>query len=220
MKKQPQRQFIKITDEAYFALPAWSNTRLGDVLKHLKGEETQPTKPSRAFAFGSAVHGLILEDKEPDWSKFQKAERRDIEGIAAAAKANAALQAYLKDCQKEMTATWHKEGQPCKAKIDIMPVQANTILDLKTTRATTREEFLESCKEYNYDRQAAWYMEAAGAQNMIFVAFCKTAPYEMFTYHISTRSAFARQGKKRAAFLLNKALVINYPILKPQTETV
>jgi hypothetical protein len=86
----------------------------------------------------------------------------------------------------EVTAKWTdpETGLTCKARVDYLRRDLQTLVDLKSTQDARPLAFAKSCANYGYHRQAAFYVdgcnEAAGAEvadTFVFVAVEKTAPY-------------------------------------------
>ena len=52
----------------------------------------------------------------------------------------------------------------CKSRLDLVytsPKRQNALIfDFKTTSARTQAQFLQSCYDYDYDRQAAFYLDS------------------------------------------------------------
>lgn len=205
-----KRQFLQIPDSEYFNLEAWSNTRLGEVYRELRGTAADYKAPTAAFALGSAVHAAVLEGKEPE-ARFTKSDLKIITGIRRSVSADIELSGFIRDCQTEVTVLSSWQGVPTKAKIDIYP-DSNFVADIKTTRARTDAEFAEMCIKYDYDRAAAWYMKVTGASHFIFFGLSKIAPYPILKFETSTRHKFARRGLCKANFLLTKALEMGIKI--------
>lgn len=201
--------FIAGTDTEYRNIEAWNNSALGDLYLHLRKLPTPP-KPIKAFYFGSAVHRLILEPEwwfAQDW-KLTKTEFRHAEGIANAAQKDEILQGLLKGARTELICTKKdlETGLKCKIKIDLMPnSDSDLIVDLKTTSQRSRLDFLESCVQYEYDRQAAFYTDTANKKRFLFIAVQKTAPYEIWYYETGVGKSFFEKGRKKVSKLLREA---------------
>jgi hypothetical protein len=108
---------------------------------------------------------------------------------------------------------------PCKARLDLVyssPKRQNAlVLDFKTTSARTSAQFLQSCYDYDYDRQAAFYLDslrhaesgewAATRQfRFVFVGVMKQAPHRLFAVDASALPGFLEYGRKKYQFWLKK----------------
>ena len=73
---------------------------------------------------------------------------------------------YLRLSEREriVLSTDPTTGIACKARLDMVytsPKRQNAlIIDIKTTSARTQAQFLDSCYTYDYDRQAAFYLDS------------------------------------------------------------
>jgi hypothetical protein len=114
---------------------------------------------------------------------------RDMEtilGMRDAVRAHPIAGPLLTGGQAELTAKWTdpETGLTCKARVDYLRRDLQTLVDLKSTQDARPLAFAKSCANYGYHRQAAFYVdgcnEAAGAEvadTFVFVAVEKTAPY-------------------------------------------
>ena len=176
------------TDFEYRREPRVSNSfmsTIGTLIKHGGKRELGFTQ-SGVFAFGDAVHKAILEpqnfnqehykDFGFDWAMF--------DGMVKGCKESVRLQEYLKYSFKEATLFFEMQDLPCKGKIDLVHLGHSLIVDLKTTSATTYEDFAKTVKTYQYDRQMAFYCDACGAKNAILVGISKKN-FELFFYEMT-----------------------------------
>ena len=70
----------------------------------------------------------------------------------------------------------------CKCKADWVNLEDGYIMDIKTTQDATPRGFRNSCYKWGYDRQSAFYSDAFGVNNFIFVVIEKSAPYNIGVY--------------------------------------
>jgi hypothetical protein len=139
--------------------------------------------------FGTVVHAMVLEphtvqdvvrvlpaDAPAKRSAADKAWHEAFaagghiimaaEDYARAAAARAALLAHpaarlLDGALREVSMFWKSTyGAPCKARADILAADYSFVLDVKTTRDASPDEFKRSMWNFRYDIQAAWYMDA------------------------------------------------------------
>ena len=84
----------------------------------------------------------------------------------------------------EQVFTWtdRKTNLPCKAKVDIAYQDqiGLHLIDLKSTGVRNRMEFLASCDRYEYERQAAFYLDGTGAESVAIYGIQKRGPYGVF----------------------------------------
>jgi hypothetical protein len=85
------------------------------------------------------------------------------------------------DARFENIHEWNEDRYDleCKAKIDLWV--RKTIGDVKTTDATSQEDFNQRCISYGYDRQAAFYLDGTGATKFIIFGIAKKYPHKTFT---------------------------------------
>lgn len=198
---------IRGTDNEYRKIRAWNNSSLGDLYYRARGMELPP-KPERAFHFGSAIHLMLLEPEwwvAEDWGLTGK-ELQDAEGMAEAVARDMELAGIIKAAQREIICTWRDRatGLRCKSKIDALP-DGDMMIDLKTTRHRTRLDFLDSCKQYEYDRQAAFYADGARRKRFLIVGLQKVAPYNIYYFETGEGKEFFETGRKKYRKLLSIA---------------
>ncbi len=112
---------------------------------------------------------------------------------------------YLKYSRKEQVELFTDPDTKlgCKSKLDVL-YRRTTILDFKTTSARSRSEFLQKCLEYDYDRQAAFYLDAVGGKRFIFVGIQKVKPHALFHFEATAADGFVGYGRKKYKALLRK----------------
>jgi hypothetical protein len=192
------------TPDNYRQFPAFSNTDLTEYERFLLGEPNR--KPVKAFAEGSAFHQLLLEprSKRPfeeaiDWERLGK--------MAKAVRATRFGRWALQWGQKEQPYLFRDPatGQLCKCQTDIR-LRHGLIVDIKTTRARTYRQFIECCEEYQYDRQAAFYLDGVQARRFVFLGVQKAEPFQVFYFEPTADAigqAFIQDGRVRYQRLLS-----------------
>lgn len=85
---------------------------------------------------------------------------------------------------------------PMRAKWDFFAPFIDLSGDLKTTAATTQAQFQESILHYNYDRQAALYMDLEGKTNFIFIGISKEN-YKIFKVPVKKGGDIYNSGKEK-----------------------
>lgn len=96
---------------------------------------------------------------------------------------------------------------PCKAKLDLV-WKNKLVVDLKTTSQRTYEKFVESCYTYDYDRQAAFYLDAIGGKRFIFVGIQKIKPFDIFIFE--PEKLFIEAGREKYQRLLEVMKETNF----------
>jgi hypothetical protein len=173
------------TEAEYNALDGIRSSAINGVLKcpaKWKYAQDNP-KPKPHFTLGSAVHAILLEKSRTvelidvgDWRTVDARNRRD-DALAAGKYpmnvpefAQAQLMAeelrqhprvypHLEDGRYEATITGTDEATyaAMKARIDILNIEARTIVDLKTTASADPDDFSSHAYRFGYHVQAAHY---------------------------------------------------------------
>jgi len=198
-------------DKHYRAINAYSNSRLTEIKNQLIG--IQQPKPLKAFSMGSILHQLILEPKlaeVEDYVFLTPAPRRHLLAARKAAFRNRVLKRVLSNeaTQVEQVFTWTdaKTQLPCKAKVDIAyrDHRGLHVIDLKSTATSDRTSFLASCEKYEYERQAAFYLDGTGAETVTIYGVQKQPPYRVFREWYTKRGL--ERGRRMYGFILVRIL--------------
>ena len=89
-------------------------------------------------------------------------------------------------------------GLALKARPDLW-IEDHTLVDVKTTDDATPEAFLRTIGSFGYHIQAAHYMAMTGADNFIFVAVERKAPYAIGIYKLDAEWLQAGENLRRKA---------------------
>lgn len=127
---------------------------------------------------------------------------------------------YLRQSEKERVVLFNEPttGVACKARLDLVYTspkrQSVLVLDFKTTSARTQSQFLQSCYDYDYDRQAAFYLDSlrfAGDEwantrrfRFVLVGVMKQSPHRLFAVDATSIPNFLDYGRKKYRFWLRK----------------
>ncbi|GGD45886.1 hypothetical protein GCM10011514_07340 [Emticicia aquatilis] len=200
-------------DGGYRQYPAISNSDLTEFRDFIFG--IKRFKPVNAF--GSAFHEVLLEPKAPHIFP-ESVDKDQILHLSNKVRENKFCKWALQFSRKEQGFLFDdvQTNLPCKAKID-MVLSQNLIVDFKTTSQRSEAAFLKSCLEYEYDRQAAFYLDAVSTSRrslseaegrkimkFIFVGVQKKAPYDLYIFDTSKDAAFIEQGRKKYKALLRR----------------
>ncbi len=186
----------------YFEIKRVSNSDLTKLKYHLMGMEYRYSQ--KAYSFGTVLHEMLLE---PDTFQGvpenvdQKLAQRLLKGVLS----DKMCKWYLKFSRKEEARffTDAETGLPCKTKPDVL-YRNHTILDFKTTSCRNYTEFVRRCQEYDYDRQAAFYLDSVGGKRFIFVGVQKVKPFGLFHFEATASPGFVEYGRHKYKFLLRK----------------
>ena len=188
--------------ENYRSLPRISNSDLTEFKNFIFGD-TQ-AKPLKAFAFGTALHELVLEPativEVPD-----SVDLTLIQRLARIARNDKFLKWALRFSKKETVRLWQDPvtGLELKSKLDIIH-KNRIVVDIKSTSCKSLAEFLKTCEQYDYDRQAAFYLDSIGARKFVFVAVQKVSPYHVWTIEHHSAGQFVETGRKKYKALLRE----------------
>lgn len=107
----------------------------------------------------------------------------------------------------------------CKSRLDLVytsPKRQNALIfDFKTTSARTQAQFLQSCYDYDYDRQAAFYLDSLRYADrhewtttkqfrFVLIGVMKDQPHRLFAVDATSLPGFIEYGRKKYRFWLKK----------------
>lgn len=170
-----------------------------------------PKKPTKAQ----------LEAKKPSektleaiawWDKFNKEtlgkkvldpdESAKISKIRERCFAIDQVKSALETFDKESTFLWDdKDLGKCKAKLDLVDVDNEVVIDVKTTRSADQREFISQMLALRYDIQFAHYCKAVAPNAECFVIAIETDSAEVALYRITdiVHSTFTKMRYAQAA---------------------
>ncbi|UFH54760.1 PD-(D/E)XK nuclease-like domain-containing protein [Spirosoma sp. KNUC1025] len=226
--------FLLPGDE-YRTLARVSNSDLTRLKEEHLGYWSVPSArfiPEKTKEFGRAFHQHLLEpeavgtvmqqflpDLLPDPLAPKQAEQ--LTALMQTIRQDAFCRRYLRQSEREriVLSTDPVTGVACKARLDMVytsPKRRNAlVIDLKTTSARTQAQFLESCYTYDYDRQAAFYVDSlTNADNgewadtrrfrFVFIGIMKQRPHRLFAVDATSIPGFLDYGRKKYRFWLRK----------------
>ena len=191
----------------YRSIPRISNSDLTEFRNFLFGRSER--NPVKAFAFGAALHEMILEPGKVG-ADSQNVDLALVHKLAMIAQEDKFLEWVLQNSQKEEIRLWQdsETGLSLKSKLDIV-YENRLIVDIKSTSCRTLEEFMASCLKYDYDRQAAFYLDSLGKEEVaergfFFVAIQKIKPFNVWRIEHPGKSGFIELGRKKYQALLRE----------------
>ena len=188
----------------------------------------------KAKVFGRTFHqhllepetlGTVLQQLLPDLTPGPDALSPEQAGklntLTKTIRQDAFCRRYLRLSERErvVLSTDPATGVACKARLDMVytsPKRRNAlVIDVKTTSARTQAQFLESCYTYDYDRQAAFYLDslrnADGNEwamtrqlRFVFIGVMKQRPHRLFAVDATSIPNFIDYGRKKYRFWLRK----------------
>ncbi|GAB3890761.1 hypothetical protein GCM10028825_27910 [Spirosoma agri] len=231
----------------YRALPRVSNSDLTRLKEEQLGYWSVPSArfiPEKTKVFGRAFHqhllepetiGTVFEQFLPDMvgpsqqsghDLLAPAQTEQLTALMRTIKQDTFCRRYLRLSERERVVLFTEPttGIACKARLDMVytsPKRRNAlIIDVKTTSARTQAQFLESCYTYDYDRQAAFYIDSlrnADARDgglaewestrqfrFVFIGVMKQRPHRLFAVDATSIPGFIDYGRKKYRFWLRK----------------
>ncbi len=195
-----------LTQAQHRALPHVSNTDLSDLKASILGQLRRPNPV--ALAFGSHFHTAVLEPQHYQRTNERGIKWPDLETLARQLR----RQRYCRDvlyrgqAEQSYTATHTATGVGVKLRPDLL-VRSRagrqlTLIDFKTSSAPDLAHFLATIEKYDYDRQAALYLDVLGATRFFIIGVQKKAPYQVWRVELTAMPGLIEQGRKKYAALL------------------
>ena len=196
-----------LTQEQHRALPAVSNTDLSDLKAQVLGQLRTPNPA--ALVYGTAFHAATLKpatyqrtDEKCPWPQLEALARR------------VRRQRYCRDLlyrgtpELTHTATHTETGLLVQVRPDLLvrsPAGRRlTLIDFKTTSCRDQTRFLATIEQYDYDRQAAFYLDALHADRFLIIGVQKEEPHAVWVFDISTAPLLLAQGRRKYQRLLTE----------------
>ena len=195
-----------LTQAQHRALPHVSNTDLSDLKASILGQLRRPNPV--ALAFGSHFHTAVLEPQHYQRTAERGIKWPDLETLARQLR----RQRYCRDvlyrgqAEQSYTAVHTASGVGVKLRPDLL-VRSRagrqlTLIDFKTSSAPDLAHFLATIEQYDYDRQAALYLDVLGATRFLIIGVQKKAPYQVWRVELTAMPGLIEQGRKKYAALL------------------
>lgn len=199
--------YPSLSQAAHRALPQVSNTDLSHLKAELLGQLRRPNPD--ALAYGSAFHAATLEprtytrtaDRCP-WDQLEQLARR------------VRRHRYCRDllyrgtAELTHTAIHAATGVGVKVRPDLLVVspagRTRTLIDFKTTSCPDLPHFLASARQYDYDRQAAFYLDALHATRFLIIGVQKRTPHQIWVFDAAAAPDFIEQGRHKYTALLRR----------------
>lgn len=149
-----------------------------------------------AAEFAREAAGKIVLD--PD-------DAETVQRMAAAVRSHPAAK-FLLDMpgQREASYTWTDgaTGLDCKVRPDWHSDDRRLVVDVKTTKDASRNEFAKSIANFDYHVQAAWNLDALEAEKFLIIAVENVRPFAVAVYPLSPVLIAAGQRRVSAAMEL------------------
>ena len=195
----------------YFSRPETSNSDLTWLDKYWR-PEAFVIDLEAAYRFGSLLDALITEPHLVNYFKYTVAGAQYTKDEFA--KAEVMKRAFFSDAfcvslqkMSHMQKVSVKHRFPIsynginfflnvRAKWDFFVEHTDLSGDLKSTACTTQKQFEESILHFNYDRQAAWYMDIENRSNFMFIGVSKVNN-KIFKVPVKRDGNLYRSGREK-----------------------
>jgi len=203
---------LRLPYDDYRALPAIANSDLSRLRDALNGRLPRTPSNQGALSFGTAFHTALLE---PEQYVPGQPGLNDtlvwwlVEGVRLQPELVQLLEAGV--AEPSCLFTEPTTNTLCKLRADLVidqPGKPFTIVDFKTTGARDYEHFQAQCTGFDYDRQAAFYLDALHADRFLLVGVQKFEPFGVFTVEVTPDMLAA--GRRKYRYLLS--------LLQPDAE--
>lgn len=134
------------------------------------------------------------------WDEFQaqnsdrlivsESEYATAVGVSMALGSHPVAGPLLNGGEYEQSCIWaHPSGRECKVRFDLVDVDRELIVDLKTTRDASNDSFGRSAHSYLYNARAAFYCDAyeqthGHTPRYVLIAVEKVPPYHIGCYEL------------------------------------
>jgi hypothetical protein len=193
----------------YRQLPRVANSDLTELKNQLLGISSRPFSPAQAF--GTRFHDFLLLDTH---ARPNGPETAPLNRMLDVVRADPFFSRIQATAINETAQFWDDEqtGLPCKASLDMWLPDEGLIVDIKTTSARNQREFEQACYVYEYDRQAAWYLDGcrqvgeqadqARPDRFVLLGIQKQKPHNLYVVEVLGDSIFMDGGRRKYRRLL------------------
>lgn len=162
------------------------------------------------LAYGAAFHAATLEPR----TYARPAERgirwADLERLARHVRRHRYCRDLLYRGTPELThiAVHTATGVGVKVRPDLLVVspagRTRTVIDFKTTSCLDLPRFLASAEQYDYDRQAALYLDVLQATRFLIIGVQKRNPHQIWVFDATAAPGFIEWGRRKYTTLLRR----------------
>ena len=202
---------MSIIKDPYYDRPEVSNSDLGWLEKYWL-PQSFVIDLEAAYRFGSLIDAMITEPTLVDYFKLQVAgvqySKEEFDKATCMKKAFFAdpfCKSFAAQCEMQKVSVRHDfpidlDGISFKMKVrakwDFFAPKIDLSGDLKSTACTTQKQFEESIFHFNYDRQAAFYMDIENKSNFMFIGISKVN-YKIFKVPVKRGGMIYNSGKDK-----------------------
>lgn len=207
----------------YYSLAEVSNSDLSALKKKIFGLGESERDLTKAYAFGSLVDAMLTEPKRCnyvastlldenynlvvyDFETWDHAKR-----LVDVCMRDALVSKLVKNMigqyvfRRTLNFNYDVDQYHIKArcKFDGYNKMFSVGVDYKTTSCTTRKQFIDTIEHFDYDRQAAWYMDLARIDFHWIIGISKKTG-EVYKYAIQRGYDAHRSGVEKYQYLAYK----------------
>jgi hypothetical protein len=202
----------------YFDLPQVSNSDLSELRRDIYPPPVV-YDPTVSFAFGNLLDAITTEPERIDFINrrldgvsfnkrdFNKAEKMKNAFLRDSFCFNLIKKATFQDIIINEKFEFQYKGMkltiPARCKWDILRRDIKLGADLKSTDAKTQSEFESAVEHFQYDRQAAWYMDLTGIDDFIIIGVSKKN-FKVFKVFINRKNDLYLFGRAKYSHLAFK----------------
>lgn len=196
--------------DPYYGRSEVSNSDLSALKKMLYAVDSPD--PTNAYKFGTLIDCMITEPEKVNYSTFEcSGESYTQEDFD---KANEMKKAFLRDdfCRNMLERSTPQKVMinphqrfvtdgfeyylPTRSKWDLFMDVLGWGGDIKSTTATTHQQFVDAIYHFDYDRQRAWYMDMANSNQDVLIGISKVN-FKVFKVPIKRGDELYRSGKEK-----------------------
>lgn len=205
----------------YFKIDAVSNSALGAVKNELYNIEEVPNLKYH-FAFGTLVDAMLTEpDDVIEEARYAYAFTDDqikmAEKMYQYCMKDPLIVAMLKQAIGQYiylkTMDFSQNGfafkMKCKCKFDLFSKPMKMGLDFKTLSVSSYNQFLTSIDRFDYDRQAAFYMDLSGIDRFWIIGISKVNA-NIFKIAIERGDDVYKSGREKVDHWAHKYYTLKY----------
>lgn len=182
----------------YYQQKRLSNSMFDYVLPALKNKEISKKVVTPQMVFGTAFHTAVLEPHKFVETQVDNADLLLIRKMKQSICENKEISVFLEKCIKEVEYFFEIRGLPARLKADAIHIKSSHLLDIKTTSDISNLQ--KTVKNYNYDRQMAFYLDALELKKATLIFVCKKT-FAVKKYTLSRQEL--QRGRDKYHYLLN-----------------
>ena len=197
--------------DPYYSQPQVSNSDLSALDEYLSCADSSEHTKEKAYRLGSLIDAIITEPERVNYFKYTFGEtvctkeefdialkmRKSFMADPFAAqmlKASATQKVFV----GTVNLTWGNFpfSLDMRCKYDLWVPPGTIGGDLKSTTATTQQQFEDAVRHFNYDRQRAVYMTLSGAKKDVLIGVSKKN-FKVFKIFIDRDSELFKTGMEK-----------------------